>query len=99
MTAFHGNPQTDNDRPPRTVHVVGLAVRIARRHRFHLGLATGRYWAWGIDRGDCTGIRLPFLDLAVVHLPGQARIRATYMGWRGINHAPDPECREWRWSA
>lgn len=85
---------------PRPIYTGSVAVRVAPRARVYVHLSLGRYFATGVEwthdgRWGHYGIRLPFLSVGVVRGAQRQNVRATFMGWRGINHRPRPDLRVW----
>lgn len=91
---------SNDNSPSRTVYTLGLSIRVRPRTSVFAGVATGRYWTRGLSRTEWhSDARLPFAQAGVVRfLPSRPyRVRVTFMGWRGADHAPAPSPREWFW--
>jgi hypothetical protein len=85
---------------PRPTYTASVALRVAPRARIYVHAALGRYFTWGaewthIRRWGHYGIRLPFLSVGLIRGHQLHNIRATFMGWRGVDHRPRPDLRVW----
>jgi hypothetical protein len=85
---------------PRPTYTASLAVRVAPRARIYAHAAVGRYWTTGVEWSHMPGwghygVRLPFLSVGLIRGQQHHNVRATFMGWRGIDHRPSPDLRVW----